>query len=352
MKVLGIGLLGIVLLIAITCFFRVPQALLTRIFPNDYVYRLSVSVRVDGHIVTGETIAACRGRRDGSPDWMHEMMGHSPWTYRSWAVALDVELPGKGFLQLPVRSWCGPTSFRPEPKWKTMLGIAPNEKRHPRDDQLSALTPMGDVALLFDDTVAPTSAIGIQTPEAAEKLGIKVSRVTISPATWDQLEEHLKRGPGSPWLAPMTEKCISAEPTPRGCLAGPIIGYYADRYPMRFGMMIKEFADWADSTNKTRVVAPIDLTFRRSRNLPYYQLKPDVSSGRWHLTDIANHDLQYIVIEKTSPFDRDAPVVCLSDAQCHQVDIGRQALVNWTTDEVLVIREYKQIEHKFFVLEK
>jgi hypothetical protein len=365
MKVLGTGLLGIVLLIAALCLHRVPQALLSRIFSNDYVYRLSVSVTVDGQTLTGETVAGCRVLRDWSPDWVLAIVSSRPWSIQQWAVALDVGLPGNRFLQLPAKAHCGPTTFRPEPIWKTMLGIAPNDIYVPTDDRIPALIPGQGTALLLDDRVAPRSAIGFDSKEAADGLGIKLSAVSISPSTWQQWKDHVNRRPGSPWLAPMTEQCVASEtpiakpalrPAPKNCFGGPIFAYRAHRYSLSDAMRVPEFATWAKSSDTTQIVAPVaPAEFYRARlgpgRRPFHKLAPDVPKDRWKLINATEDGPYHIVLGVRWLGNKDAPIVCLSDSLCDEVDIRRQVLVDWTAGEVLLLDNFglSTIYHDFIL---
>jgi hypothetical protein len=53
LKFVGLILLGALAVGLALLFYRLPQAALTWIFPNDYVYRFTVSVTLDGKTYTG-----------------------------------------------------------------------------------------------------------------------------------------------------------------------------------------------------------------------------------------------------------------------------------------------------------
>jgi len=69
LKTAGLVLLVVVVGLPLSLFFyRLPQAAFTWIFPNDYVYRFTLAVEVDGKTYTGETVAGCREERSALPD--------------------------------------------------------------------------------------------------------------------------------------------------------------------------------------------------------------------------------------------------------------------------------------------
>jgi hypothetical protein len=68
LKFLGLIVLSALALLLAVFFYRLPQAALTWGFPNDYVYRFTLSVTLDGKTYTGETVSGCRVQRSALPD--------------------------------------------------------------------------------------------------------------------------------------------------------------------------------------------------------------------------------------------------------------------------------------------
>jgi hypothetical protein len=122
LKFVGLILLGALAVGLALLFYRLPQAALTWIFPNDYVYRFTVSVTLDGKTYTGETVSGCRVERSPVADALEA----SRWHLRVWATPLNVALPDGRFLYLGPRAYCSETPKRPDPAWKRWLGLLPD----------------------------------------------------------------------------------------------------------------------------------------------------------------------------------------------------------------------------------
>jgi hypothetical protein len=90
-----VALLGLIIAAILTP--RLPQAALTWIFPNDYVYRFTVSVTIGGKTYTGETVNGCRVQRSPLSDAFENASGNR-WHSRMWATPLTVALPQNRFL--------------------------------------------------------------------------------------------------------------------------------------------------------------------------------------------------------------------------------------------------------------
>ena len=162
--------------------YRVPQALLSQLLPNDYVYRFSVSVDYDGKTYTGEAVSGCRRTRDGWPDWTRFPEMGDGWHVHLWSTGINVQLPNGRFLLIPNVWSCNPTAFRPNPPGMVAVGLVSNFLA-PQSEKYQALSPTSPV-FLFDDIKNPKTQIEIATPQGLAALGLNLSSVSVSPATW------------------------------------------------------------------------------------------------------------------------------------------------------------------------
>jgi hypothetical protein len=323
-------------LILVALFYRVPQWLLSLAFPNDYVYRSTVSVTYQGKKYTGETLTGCREIRNGWPDWIN-IIRRLPYSSRVWSTALNIELPDRRFLLLPGASVCGQTAFHKDPKWKIALGLV---------YEFNGVSPTSfyplsvySHAYLFDDAVNPKGMIAILDKNGAEELGFAFSNVTISPATWREVEDHLARKPNAPWLAPVVEKKLTED---YDVFKSGIEGYVARRYSLREAMQVPEFAAWAQTADRSQIVGPLP-----SGKLEQYYpkrssvaLKPDWSNHSWQVTNTSASQLRFNVFPNQWNADVKTPLVCITLNRCIKIRpdfFGSNPLIDWMNGEVFSI---------------
>ena len=342
LKTAGLVLLVVVVGLPLALFFnRLPQAAFTWIFPNDYVYRFTLTVELDGKTYTGDTVAGCREERSALPDALNEAFGSYWFTYR-WATPLTVALPDGRFLFLPPRADCSEMPFRPIPAWRSLLGLVSGRPAaEPRFD------PFGYQPILFDDAVAPRAGTMLLTRQGAESLGLKLSLLTIGPATWREVTDNLERNPGAPWLAPIVEECMRAGP--ERCRLGQMAGYGALRMTLPQALEVPAFAAWADQADRSQELAVVPerrpnvagmlaSRFERPRDPPPGML-PDWAEGRWLAAD--QRGLLNVVYWDAWLGGISEPILCLAADRCVQGtrEAGRLAgfvVVDWTTAQVLV----------------
>jgi hypothetical protein len=329
-------------------FYRLPQAVLTWIFPNDYVYRFAVSVTFEGKTYTGDTVSACRIQRSPFPDPFEDTFGDR-WHMRLWATPLTVSLPGNRFLLIPALNVvsCHESPERPDPAWKRWLGlVSPHVAGETPFDPFSVRQTFGLQArrpVLFDDAVAPRQSTVLYTREGAVTLGVDVSLVSTSPATWRDVENHLARRSGAPWIAPVVEQCVTGEQGP--CSIHRARGFRALSVSLAEAMQVPAFARWARQAERLEHIAQVPPEWRPLIGLVlerYFRAKPRVAlapnwtAARWHATD--QTDLAHVVFPNEWPGSLAEPVLCTTDDGCvaFRRSLSGYTVVDWSREKVVV----------------
>jgi hypothetical protein len=332
-KFIGVFLLGALAMVLTVLFYWLPKAVLTWIFPNDYVYRFTVSVTLDGKTYTGETVSACRVQSSSVADVLKARFGHY-WNWRLWATPLNVALPDGRFLLLPPRAYCGETPERPDPLWKWRLGLLP-----PWGADEAPFDPFRrSRPVLFDGAVAPKQGTVLLTRAGAESLGLQLSSIIVRPATWREVEDHLDRKPGAPWLAPVVEQCVrTRSPT---CRIHEARGYKALPLTLAEAMEVPAFAAWAKQADRSQPVTgvpdrglAIRLHDEFRHKKPVVAMTPDWSAGRWIATE--QQGLAHVVFPPDWPGDLSAPILCFTADRCVKRFAGFAA-VDWDAGRVIV----------------
>jgi hypothetical protein len=342
LKFIGIFLLGALTVGLALIFYRLPQAALTWIFPNDYVYRFSLSVTLDGKTYTGETVSGCRVQRSPVADALEDTFG-SRWRYWVWATPLNVALPDGRFLYLEPRAYCSESPERPDPAWKRRLGLL--------SLAVADKTPLDPFRhsrpILFDDPVAPKQGTVLLTRAGAESLRLQLSSVTVKPATWREVEENLARKPGAPWLAPIVEQCVRTR-SPR-CRIDEAVGFKGLRLTLAEAMEFPAFADWARQVDRSQPVTMVPdwvigsgLIGRFREKKPIVAMTPDWSAGRWIATE--QHGLAHVVTRREWSGDLAHPILCFAADRCapppRGTGFGGFGVVDWNADQVIAV-EYQ-----------
>jgi hypothetical protein len=334
-------------------FYRLPQALLTILFPNDYVYRFTLTITVGGKTFTGETVSGCRVQRSALPDWFNDAFADR-WSVRVWATPLTVPLSDNRFLLLPALNVasCHATAWRPDPGWKRMLALIQDtvSGEAPIDPFLNVQTLAIENRrpILFDHAVAPKQSTVLFTRNGAEALGLHLSSVAVSPATWREVEDNLARKPGAPWLAPAVEECIRT--LPQRCRLAEAGGYKALAVSLAEAMQDPAFATWTKQTDRRERItvvpdgrSPVGSALRHrfdpSDKRPKFAMTPDWSAVRWTMTHQSG--FAHVVFRNEWPGSLQEPMFCSAPERCAKCRNGAScrnpyAIVDWAEGRVIL----------------
>jgi hypothetical protein len=240
---------------------------------------------------------------------------------------------------------------RPDPAWKRWLGlIADSVAGEAPFDPFSTLQTFGldnRRPILFDDAVAPKQSTVLYTPAGAEALGLNVSFVTVTPATWRELEDNQARRSGAPWLAPVVEECIRAKPKP--CSIDTARGFRALSLSLAEAMQVPAFATWANQADRMQGITQVPpdwlpviplILLREFRSREAVALTPDWSRGRWMITNQTG--IAHVVFNGDWPADFVEPTFCSSEERClrsRRSPPPAYTIVDWDLERVMTVQD-------------
>jgi len=332
----AVGTLGIVF----ACLFliRIPQALLSNVFPNEYAYRLSFTVDDNGNLFKAHARVRCRMTRSVTPDVFHiDSIG--TWTTKIESQGILLRLADGRVFIAPAIQLCGPQNSA-DPGWKRALGIALYKKPIvPKTEDFFRIEQRKEFVITNETDFR--NVIGVSNADAARSIGIQISTVDILEAKYDEpIDEDFP-------ISVQLSQCLSS--IINFCAGEEFVGLSLIGYSLAEAMKRPEFSKWAISLGPDRDRVDFPVSSLNGIPAKIFSLVPDWERDIWKFSDHGTLSPRYSVAKKKWAGDLHKPIICLDQHRCISVTSAGGRLIDWVRGEIFQV---EQPTRKFSIFDR